>query len=307
MSNARTDFKAFLKEEVDKVKGIYYPVRAGFFRLAFIRNAPCRELHPNPEDEFCSPEIGPNFEIITRYERDYRNPHRPAPGMKRTGIAEPLMVQKARPDGYLIMNGHHRWAAAIRSGVDRVKIKIVNLTQVADVWKMLLRSQSDRRVTLDLDETVFCGDDDALAIQPLHFPLNRIYPEKIRIGIPALLHYFNEHDYDVWVYTSKLYSMEYIKYLFKLRGVRLTGVLTGSGRTPASGAHSLQEITDLLNTRYASTIHIDSAMLLRTFSGSKERDEYPLDGESETWSRRVIEAMEKIRHKDEMSAKQTRI
>ena len=213
------------------------------------------------------------------------------------------MVQQANPDGYLILNGHHRWAAALRVGLNELKIKIVNLPQVTDVRKMLLRSRSDRRVTLDLDETVFCGEDDPHTIAPLRFPLNRIYPEKIRIGIPALLHYFNEHDYDVWVYTSKLYSMEYIKYLFKRRGVRLTGVLTGSGRTTASGADSLQEITDLLNTRYACTIHIDSAMLLRTFSGSKDRDEYPLDGDPETWPRRVMEAMEKIHHKDEMSAK----
>ena len=44
-------------------------------------------------------------------------------------------------------------------------------------------------------------------------------------------------------------------------------------------------------------------MLLRTFSGSKDRDEYPLDGDPETWPRRVMEAMEKIHRKDEMSAK----
>ena len=303
MAVSKTNFQSFLEEEVNKVKGIYYPVRAGFLRRVFIKHAPCRKLHPNPEDEFCFPEIGPNYEIISRYERAFRDGIQHCAGRQDSGASEPLMVQKAKPDGYLILNGHHRWAAALRVGLKELKIKTVNLTQVADIRKMLQHSRSDRRVTLDLDEVVFCEDSVVPAEAPLRFPLNRFYPERIRKGVPALLHYFNEHDYDVWVYTSRLCSMEYIKYLFKRRGVRLTGVLTGSGRTAASRADELQEITDLLNTKYASTIHIDNSMLLRTFSGSKECDVYALSGSPETWSREALDAFEKMCRKDAASRK----
>lgn len=301
MIKSKTAFQSFLAEEVDKVKGVYYPVRAGFFRRVFVRKASCGKLHPNPDDEFCVPEIGPNDEIISRYERDFRSGLQDSIGRRESGVSEPLMVQKARPDGYLIMNGHHRWAAALRAGVDKIRIKTVNLTQVADIRKMLQKSRSDRRVTLDLDEVVFCEEGGAPAEAPLRFPLNRFYPERIRKGVPALLHFFNEHDYDVWVYTSRYCSMEYIQYLFKHRNVRLTGVLTGSGRTAAARADDLQAITDLLNTKYASTVHIDNSMLLRTFSGSREIDDYPLSGNPETWSREAMEAMEKLQRKDAAS------
>ena len=66
---------------------------------------------------------------------------------------------------------------------------------------------------------------------------------------------------------------------------------------------TLQEITDLLNTKYASTIHIDNSMLLRTFSGSKECDVYALSGSPETWSREALDAFEKMCRKDAASRK----
>ena len=69
---AKTDFSAFLEKEVNKVRWLSYPVKAGFLRRVFVRKADCSKLHPNPNDEFCQPAIGPNYEIITRYMADYR-------------------------------------------------------------------------------------------------------------------------------------------------------------------------------------------------------------------------------------------
>ena len=37
---------------------------------------------------------------------------------------EPLPVQKISPDGYLILNGHHRWAAAHLSGMKSIDVEI---------------------------------------------------------------------------------------------------------------------------------------------------------------------------------------
>ena len=51
---AKTDFQVFLDQEVNKVKGVYYPVKAGFPRRLLIKRASCKKLHPNPEDEFFS-------------------------------------------------------------------------------------------------------------------------------------------------------------------------------------------------------------------------------------------------------------
>ena len=68
----KTEFEIFLEKEIEKGKGVYFPATAGFLRRAFIKRLPCGALHPNPQDEFCSPEVGPNYEIISRYEQDFR-------------------------------------------------------------------------------------------------------------------------------------------------------------------------------------------------------------------------------------------
>ena len=286
-------FQSFLDEEVNKVKGVYYPVRASFLRRQLCRHAACRKLHPNPDDEFCFPEIGPNYSIISNYETEYRRGVQFKSGYQDGGILEPLQVQKARPDGYLILNGHHRWAAAMRSGISKVPIEIVNLTQVADIRKMINCSQSDRRVALDLDEVVFCSADDPFAERPFRFPRNRIFKERIRKGIPALLHKFNELDCDIWVYTSAYYSVEYIRAFFRRWNVRLTGIVTGTERKGGRETLMGKEVKKMLETKYASTIHIDNNLMIRTHEGSKEFEEYSLSGSPETWAREILDILGK--------------
>ena len=297
MADQVTNFKEFLDEEVNRVLGVYYPVRAGFLRRKFCKKAPCRALHPNPEDEFCFPDIGPNDGIISKCQEQYRRGAQFKNGYDEGSILEPIMVQKLKPDGYMILNGHHRWAAAIRSGINKVNIEIVNLTQLSDIRKMIENSQSDRRVTLDLDEVVFCGKDDPYVEKPLPFPLNRFYQERIRKGIPALLHVFNQRDVDIWVYTSKYYSLEYIRFLFKHRSVRLTGIVTGTAQKGPHAAANAKTMKEMLEKKYRVTIHIDNEMILRTVSGSKEIEDYPLSGNPETWSREALDILARINNK----------
>lgn len=286
-------FQAYLAQEVDRVKGHYYPVHAPFLQRILNRETAYGKLHPNPEDEFCNPEIGPNYGIVAQYEQEFRQDIQfRTGGYEERSILEPLIVQKARPDGYMILNGHHRWAAAYRAGIDRMKIKIVNLTQLSDIREMLKGSQSDRRVTLDLDEVVFCEAKDAE--KPLPFPLRRFYPERIRKGIPALLHFLNERDYDIWVYTSKYYSIEYIRYFFLHWSVRLTGIITGTAQKGAKAADEAREMKKMVDAKYKTTVHIDKDLVLRTFSGSKDCEEYPLSGKPETWAREIMDVFTKI-------------
>lgn len=140
---------------------------------------------------------------------------------------EPLTVEKIRPDGYLLLNGHHRWAAAMRMGVRRAPIHIVNLTQTADIQKMLQNAKHDKSVALDLDEVVFASGREMAMEKALPFPARRVYKERLRYGIPALFRFFKSHGYDIWVYTAQYYSMEYIQHLFKWYGVKIDNFVTG--------------------------------------------------------------------------------
>ena len=288
---AKTEFQIFLEDEINKVKGIYYPVKAGFFRRVFIKDAPCDRIHPNPGDEFCSPEVGPNYEIISGYERDFR-----ATGGKQADLhfmkskaEEPLMVEKTRPEGYMILNGHHRWAAAHRAGLKKVGIKIVDLTQETDIRKMIKKANSDRRVSLDLDEVVLRKEGDPCVEKPLPFPLNRIYHERIRLGIPALFHKMIAEGYDIWVYSAQYYSLDYLKHLFQHYHVQVTGIVTGTARKISEGKKSGKEIEKMITAKYNTTIHIDNDLVLRTFRDSKQFEEYRVTASDEGWSRAVLE------------------
>ena len=295
--NGSTSFRNSLLEEANRVKGVYYPVRAGFLRRVLVKKTACSKLHPNPDDEFCFPEIGPNDGIISGYEQDYRRILDGSASMEfiQSGIKEPLMVEKTRPDGYMILNGHHRWAAAKRVGIKKLRIKIVDLTQLKDIREMLKSSGSDKRVSLDLDEVVFRPAEDSCLEKPLRFPLNRFYRERIRLGIPALFHALNSQGYDIWIYTARYYSFSYLKYYFKHYRVPVTGIVTGTARKGPFSRDTLKEMERLFDAKYRETIHIDQNTILCTSKGSHDFEEYRLNGSSESWSREVMETIDRRR------------
>ena len=301
---SRQDLRKLIEEDVRKIKGVYYPVKAGFFRVLLTGRIPCKKLYPNPNDEFSMPEIGPNYEIIAGYEKMYRN-HFEVPktmevmaNASALALSEKLMVQKLHPDGYMILNGHHRWAAALCSGVKELPARIVNLTEENDVKRMMHAAEFNKRAALDLDEVVFCSPEDPAHEKGLPFPLNRIYKEKLRIGIPALFFELYQQGYDIWVYTNQYYSMDYLHYYFKRHHIHVTGIVTGLGRKAPKGIQTFQEFEKILDTKYESALHIDNRMVLRTFSGSDRFEDYSLSGASTNWSSEVIDILGEIKRNE---------
>ena len=292
MAGSNTAFDEFIASEVKKYKGVYVPVKAGILQRALIRWAPCASLHPNPDDEFCSPKVGPNYQIISEYMYSFRLERQSS----KQYCEEPLIVEKTRPDGYMILNGHHRWAAALQLGFRRIPIEIVDLTQEMDIRNILQYSKHDRRVTLDLDEVVFRPEGDDPAEKPLPFPLRNIYKQRLRLGIPALFHYLNKKGYDIWVYSAGYYSADYIQRLFRKYGVHVTGAVTGTGRKTGENKELRRELEALITAKYPETVHIDDAAVLRIFSQTKQVEEYGLGDGAEAWSKRVIDVMETFKH-----------
>lgn len=294
---SKTQFQAELEKEVGKVRAFYYPVRAGMLRRLFITSAPLNKLHPNPNDEFCQPEVGPNHEIISDYMSEYirfgKNVN--APVSFKAGITEPLIVEKARPDGYIILNGHHRWAAAHRAGMKKLPIRIVDPTLKQDIQKMLDKSVSDKRVTLDLDETVFRPGSDPFLEKPLPFFLRRLYKERLKLGVPALFQFLKRQKYDIWVYSAKYYSLDYIRAFFIHYRIPVTGIVTGTARK--GHKEEIRDIEALMDIRYVSTLHIDDSAVILTHKGSKDYEEFPLSDPGAGWSAAIMDVVEnRIKH-----------
>ncbi len=290
----KTEFDQFIVEEAKKYQGIGTPVKAGFLERLLVRKAGTGRLHPNPDDEFCNPEVGPNNKIIG----DYIYMIRQYGSLQPDSWMEPIIVEKIRPEGYMILNGHHRWAAAIRVGLNPVPIKIVNLTQETDIEKMIRESKHDRRVTLDLDEVVFCRDEDDLADPPLPFPYNRLYNVRIRRGVPALLHFLAKEGYDIWVYSAKYYSIDSVRSVFRHYSVKVDGIITGTARKEKNLDEMKKRTEELFRNQYAETLHIERDNVLRTLRDTKTYEDFPVEAEPADWSRTVMGIVKKLQ-KDE--------
>lgn len=292
MTDPREDFPAFLKEETEKYKDSMVPVNALALERLLRRKAAPQKLHPNPDDEFSWPSVGPNYGIVGNYEHMYLQ-YGAMAHSNGLPVEEPLMVQKMLPEGFMLLNGHHRWAAYMRLGVTKkVRIKIINLTKDTDIERMLQRARNTRRVSLDLDEVVFAAEGEE-ASEPLKSSLfGKKYQERIRAGVPALLNHLENEGYDIWVYTSEYHSMEYIRALMKRYHIRVVGIITGAGRNRKALDKMRKRVNRLIAQRYTETLHIDRSTVLRTFSDNKYFEEIPIGGDPEAgWAGEALKAV----------------
>jgi len=289
MAGPATKFEQFLRGEIEKYRGVAVPLRASLLERALVRRAKTERLHPNPGDEFSMPEIGPNYEIISRYGSEIREAiHH---GEKRY-FSEPITVEKMSPDGYMILNGHHRWAACLRNGIGRIRVSIVNATHEEDIRSMLQQTDNHRRVTLDLDEVVFRpeGDKDVERRRP--FAVRPLERRPMRLGIPALFRFFTDHGYDIWVYTKQYYSFDDVEHCFNRRRAGVTGVVTGAGRKTVTDPSGAGKTEKLIADKYEETLHIDNGLLLKTSRKTGGFEEFPLKGTAGEWSREIMDIVQ---------------
>ena len=290
-----------ISDEVNQYNGIYVPVHAGFLQRHLVRRLPVKRLRPNPNDEFCSPEVGPNSSIIARYALAYQTKTMATDmqdfisggSFEGDNIFTPLIVQKIHPNGYMIPNGHHRWAAARQIGRKTLPVRIVNLTQKKDIEEAMNASVNTRRATLDLDEVVLCKAGDAPAEKPLRFPLNCFYPERVRLGIPELFYQLSQMKYDIWVYSSRYHSMDQITRLLGHHHTHITCAVTGTARKGPPDAHMDEKLESMLSRKYTTTVHIDRHSILHVNNDSKTFEEVSLSGSDTNWSREIIDRLGK--------------
>lgn len=286
-----TEFEEFLQSEINKYKGANFPRKASFLRRILCRKVSIKKIHPNPEDEFCDPKIGPNYGIISNYDSELRHKINMSLTPK---FDEPLMVERMYPDGYMLLNGHHRGAAFCRNHVKSVPVQIVNCTHKYEIEKMLKNAKHDKRVTLDLDEVIFVNEADGPAEKPISFPLARkIYKERLKYGIPKLFHYLRTNGYDIWVYTSKLYSMEYILQLLFWYHIKIDGLVTGMSVNRTKKEDHIKT-KNAISKKYPHTIHIDQKMMVSSNSMTKEYEIFNLTGSPDTWSQEILNIISRL-------------
>lgn len=122
MSYQRSEFYQYIRKDLALTEGHRETVKAGFLETKKARKVPTSMLHVNPDDEFSSPDVGPNEAIIANYSQIARR----SQAFEEPVFDEPIIVHKLKAGGYMILNGHHRWAGAIRAHVPKVRIIATN-------------------------------------------------------------------------------------------------------------------------------------------------------------------------------------
>ncbi len=277
-------FEDIVKEEMEGQRGVNFPVKASFAERVMIKNISPFRLHPNPDDEFCDEKIGPSFRIISEYVEKIKIALR----KDEPVLDEPVIIQKLYPRDYIIINGHHRWAAAIRLGVKKIPVRIVNFASEKQVKKLLSDSANDKRVVFDLDEVIFRPADDPYLEKPLHFPFNIRINNRIRLGVPALFHYFEKEGYDIWLYSAGYYSYDDIEIFFRHYKAHIEGAITGT----AKKNNMRKRMEKLLSDKYVSTLHIDNETVLLA---KNDPQEFAIKGNSGEWSREIMDIMKGLK------------
>lgn len=284
------DYQKYVIDDLQKYDGLRQPVKASLSECLLVRQQPPQKLHPNPDDEFSMPEIGPNYTIVNNYAKQF------ALNMQRRKpiTEDPLMVEKTIPDGYMLLNGHHRWLAALKIGAKTVPVQIVNLVHKEELEKMLSASTRDKRAVFDLDEVLFlpaAATKDTPAEIPPMFPLNEVYRERLRVNVPALLRRLDKMGYDIWIYTAGYHSVEYINSYFGLYHVKLHGIVNGASRRSKAGKDDLASLKKMMSEKYKETLHIDTDHVLRVQSGEGDFDYITLNSNSENWAAKVVKTV----------------
>ena len=298
MTGPTNDLMKIIAEDKAKYDGIRRPLKAGLLERLFVGKIACDRLHVNPDDEFSDPKIGPSMRIIGEYGEAIQRAHR----FSEPIFSEPVQVEKMAPDGYLMLNGHHRWGAAMRYREPNIRVQIVNVTHEKDVEKMMDRSANSRRISFDLDEVLLAdGRDDVPAEKP-KFPGSLLYRQRLRAGAAALISALRNKGYDVWVYTAGYYSTAYIQGLFGGYGVKVDGIINGVNKKRAGKAENSSGLKEKIRAKYPVSVHADNETLVWTDARQKHFRVEELNMKTPAeWSSCIQETLGRLEKETEIS------
>lgn len=277
-------YKKIVLDDLATYVGLSHPVKTGVLERFFTRTAPLTKLHPNPEDEFSMPDIGPNFGIVNDYAEAFRS------GAEKA--KEPVVVEKMSTGGYMLLNGHHRWFAAHYTKMKSMKVELVNVVTDEEILTSIRESKNHICVSFDLDEVLLTDGADCPVDRKLIFPLDRLYKKTFRKNAPVLINELREMGVDVWAYTGQFVSDEYLKFLCQIHHTAFDGIVNGLIKKK-----SKKVLRQAFSDKYDISLHIDQSSVVCVYPKSKEYDIYEIPEESRkdaNWAVEVVKILKGI-------------
>lgn len=282
-------YREFVLDDLEKNAGLVHPVRAKLPERLFVRRAATKKLHPNPDDEFSDVKVGPNYGIVNRYVGQLARAGGSSEKLER------LIVEKIVPNGYRLLNGHHRWFAACLQKKKTLPIQIVNVTRVEDVRRVLDRASHPVCVSFDLDEVLLCADGQGAESRRL-YPKGLFFRARVREGASALIRELRRMGCEVWVYTSTYASDRAIRRLLGAYRIEVDGVVNGL-RKKGTG-----RLAEAFRTTYRLSLHIDTDGVLCVEMPGGEYELVELTRGGALWASEAAAAAKKLIEKRKADA-----
>ena len=283
-----SDYIEKVVEDVEKYNGIRKVIKAGLIERCMTRFCAPEKLHPNPADEFSQAEVGPNLEIVGEYvtQIKFLEAHR------MDVFDDPVIVEKMEPDGYLLLNGHHRWFAALRMNVKKLHVKIVNIITDIDLGRMIGASANDKLVTFDFDEVLLTIDENNMATLSSTIFSKKI-KERLRTGAPEVIRAFQNKGYDICVYTSGYFTEEDFNDFFSMYDLKADVIVNGVNEK-RKAAGSADRIKQLLKENYKRIVHVDNESVYDVDHVTKEFETYEIKDFDLSWDEGVKDIIDKL-------------
>lgn len=112
----------YVLQDLEETEGNRELVKASLAERLTVRHLELKKIHVNPDDEFTDPNIGPSDRIIA----EYMDLIQVLQFQKADIFEEPVLVNKMKAGGYMLLNGHHRWAAALQRGLSKIHVSVMN-------------------------------------------------------------------------------------------------------------------------------------------------------------------------------------
>lgn len=113
------------------------------------------------------------------------------------------------------------------------------------------------RISFDLDDVLFVDPSSYETEEMLRFPLNRLFPDRLRKGTVALIRELQEDGFEVWVYTSSFRTETYIRALFRHYGVRFDRIVNGYTHKEEVQGKRTEMLPSKLPNFYHIALHVD--------------------------------------------------
>ena len=160
------------------------------------------------------------------------------------------------------------------------------------------------RVSFDLDEVLFVAPDVYETEPKLRFPLDRLYPERLRKGTVELMHELQRQGFEIWVYTSSFRADVYIRTLFRLYGVHFDGIINAGRHLKEVQRDRKDPLPQKMPQFYHISLHIDDEDAIHQngkIYGFHTLKVYEPDPD---WGKKILAEANRIRALEEKKSKE---